>query len=208
MYTCTTRGYRKRVWGGGVKQYLSPVFKKKKGHFSTLSSTLPGSYFHTKFCLGDYIWCPKPCKIPGYWCFVFFLPKWQILIGYISKTSGHAWVTLSTWVFTSSFMNMHGPWLVHSLRVNINKDYYARGGALPFWRFHICRAIKTSIFSSTVIQWSHIFFFFNRWLLLKDPLFFLSVCHRKPVIFQFQQQIGYFKWFCAQSSFQKLEIQY
>ena len=48
------------------------------------------------------------------------------------------------------------------------------------------------------------FFFLNQWLSLKDPLFFLSICHGKPVTFQFQQQIGYFKWFCAQSSLSKV----
>ena len=40
------------------------------------------------------------------------------------------------------------------------------------------------------------------------PIFFLLICHPKPVIFQFKQQIGYFKWFCALSPFLKLEIQY
>ena len=41
------------------------------------------------------------------------------------------------------------------------------------------------------------------------PPTFLSICHQKPVIFHFQQQIGYFKWFCAQASYMylKLEIQ-
>ena len=101
-------------------------------------------------------------------------------------------------------MNMHGPCLVHSLRVNINKDYYARGGgALPFWRCCICRAIKTSVFQHHCHPMTP-YFFFNQWLSLKDPLFFLSICHQKPVTFQFQQQIGYFKWFCAQSSLSKI----
>ena len=63
--------------------------------------------------------------------------------------------------------------------------------------------LRPLFFSTTVTQWPHIFFF-NQWLSLKDPLFFLSICHRKPVTFQFQQQIGYFKWFCAQSSLSKV----
>ena len=64
--------------------------------------------------------------------------------------------------------------------------------------------LRPLFFSTTVTQWPHIFFFSNQWLSLKDPLFFLSICHWKPVTFQFQQQIGYFKWFCAQSSLSKV----
>ena len=112
------------------------------------------------------MWCPKPCKNPGYWCFVFFLPKWQILIGYISKTSGHACVTLSTRVFTSSFMNMHGPWLVHSLQ-----DYYARGGHSHFGGATYVGLLRPP-FSAPLSPNDPIFFFFlNWWLSLKDPLF-------------------------------------
>ena len=39
-------------------------------------------------------------------------------------------------------------------------------------------------------------------------IFFFRSVTLKPVIFQSQQQIGYFKWFFAQSSFLKFEIQH
>ena len=79
--------------------------------------------------------------------------------------------------------------------------------ALPFWMCCVCTAVKTPIFSTAVTQWPHIFIE-NWWLSLNDTIFFLAICHSNPGICEFQQQIGYFKLFCAQSSFLKLEIQY
>ena len=67
-------------------------------------------------------------------------------------------------------MNMHGPWLVHSLRVNINKDYYARGGALPFWRCCICRAIRPPF--SAPLSPNDPIFFFKSMALAQRPLLF------------------------------------
>ena len=80
-------------------------------------------------------------------------------------------------------------------------------GALPFWRCCIYRVVKTPIFSIPVTQWPP-YFIENWWASLDKPLFFHLICHPKPVIFEFQQQIDYFRWFCAQVSFLKLEIQY
>ena len=65
------------------------------------------------------------------------------------------------------------------------------------------------VFSNLILQWLQKYviakagetcgsrtalFCENGWLSLNDPLFFLSICQSEPVIFQFQQQIGYFKW--------------
>ena len=147
MYTCTTT--LKRSFFIWVPQ---PCFQEKRVIF-TLNSTLPGSYFQTKFCLGDYYGAQNHATflVIG----IFSPQKWQILIGHISKTSGHAYVTL----FTSSFMNMHGPCLVHSLRVNINKDYYARGGGgSHFGGAAYVGLLRPLFFSTTVTQWPHIFF--------------------------------------------------
>ena len=53
---------------------------------------------------------------------------------------------------------------------------------------HVCRAVKIPIFGTAVTWWPQ-----NWWLSLNERLFvFLSICHPKPVIVQFQQ---IFKWF-------------
>ena len=80
----------------------------------------------------------------------------------------------------------------------ISKQNYM-GGGTPILRCRVCRTVKTP-HSMTLYFLLKIYGFHSM------TLFFLSICHPKPVFLQFQQQIGYFKWFCAQSSFLKLEI--
>ena len=197
MYTCTTT--EKGSFLFGVKQYPSPVFKKKRVIF-TLNSTLPGSYFQTKFCLGDYYGAQNHATFLVIGAlFVCFSPKMANPYRVHFK---NLWPCICNIVNLSVYLRFYE--YAQSLACAFTKSQCSGGGELPFWRCRICRAIKTSVFQHHCHPMTPYFFFSNQWLSLKDPLFFLSICHRKPVTFQFQQQIGYFKWFFAQSSLSKV----
>ena len=141
---------------GGVKQYLSPVFKKKKRVIFTSNSTLPGSYFQTKFCLGNYIWCPKPCKIPGYRCFCFVLAGF----GWHSIVDAQLQLAYLVLTFTSFISYLHAPfaWLPFPLHPTFILPLPAvcTGGnsisPLVHNRLSACNSTPTSTWAWSLLQ--------------------------------------------------------
>ena len=79
---------------------------------------------------------------------------------------------------------------------------------LSFWRCHVWSAVKTPILAP--LSPNNPYFYWKLMALTQWPLifFYFYLSPKASNFFQFQQQIGYFKWFCAQSSFLKLEIWY
>ena len=100
--------------------------------------------------------------------------------------------------------NLHGLYTSHVIGSDILKIFWTREGAFPFWRCHVCRAVQTSRNFQHRCHPMTPYFYWKLMALTQRPPTFLPICHQKPVIFKFQQQIGYFKWLCAQSSFFKV----
>ena len=76
-------------------------------------------------------------------------------------------------------------------------------GALTFWRCRVCSIVKTPPHFQHRCHPYDPIFFFNRWLSLNKPLFFLLICHPKPMIlctiipFKVGNSVGNSRCFCG-----------
>ena len=159
--------YSKRVFFIWVPQ---PCFQEKRVIF-TLNSTLPGSYFQTKFCLGDYYGAQNHATflVIG----IFSPSKWQILIGHISKTSGHAYniVNLSVYI---QFYEYARSLPCTFTKGQHNKDYYAGGGHSHFGGAAYVGLLRPLFFQHHChpVPMTPYFFFKSMALCSKTPYFF------------------------------------